>query len=214
MNDATELFPGQAAQIAQRAREDAAYEAAAVTPLPGPLMGVFEPTLPPPEIGGLRVRPFVHYDFVLLQRLESPLLKQLQRAAASTPEDGEGTRFTDEEGYEMVYQLTRPVKEAAAVLARGREVFRQAAIEGIGMALGPLEVAELVDQVVRELVRAFSTKVKYGAASPGSGSDGTVFTAPPPRQVTGSDGGLITSAGCSAGSPDGGRSSSCASCPA
>lgn len=181
-----ELYPGQAAQLARRASRNAAMSAANTEPLPGPLLDAFGGV--PQSIAGLTVRPLVHFDFVILRKLESPLLRQLQSAGGDTSKPA--TEFSDEQGYEMVFQFTRPAREAAAVLAKGKEEFRRRALEEIGMTLGPVEVALLIKAVEREFVRAFSTAVQYGVAA---GIDGTVFTMPPADPTTASAGGSTTS---------------------
>lgn len=185
---AKELFDGAAAQHARKARQAAARAAATADPLPGPLAGVFGHV--PATIAGLTVRPLVHYDFVILRQIGSPLIDQLKLT-----EPGQ-TPFSEVQGYEMVFLFTRPVREAAAIAARGPEAFRAAAIETIGMALGPVEVALLIRAVEAEFVRAFSTAVSYGAPAPGA--DGTVFTPPPAGPKTGLAGGSTTSDGCAA----------------
>jgi len=203
-----ELFPGHAAELARRERRVAATAQANADPLPGPLADVFGHV--PQTIAGLTVRPLVHYDFVLLKKLGSPLLDQLSKVGSGDEGKSE-TPFTDEQGYEMIYQFTRPAKLAAAVLARGREVFAQAALEEIGMSLGPVDVAALVVAVQREFVRAFSTAVKYGSPAPDVES-GTVFSVPPAEApATASAGGSIISAGSRAPSQASRGTSSCGS---
>lgn len=179
-----ELYPGHAAELARRARRVAATAGANSDPLPGPLAGVWDAV--PQCIGGLTVRAVVHYDFVILRKLGSPLLEQIRKAAAGEKSQ---TAFADEQGYEMVFQFTRPVKEAAAVLAKGVAAFRQAALEEIGMKHNPVDVGLLVAAVEREFVRAFSTLVQYGApATEGEGAQ--VFSKPPAEgQTTVSAGG-------------------------
>jgi hypothetical protein len=181
-----ELYPGHEKDLAALRERSDAHVAAATAVLPGPLAGAFDDTGPGP-IAGLRVRRLVHYDFVLLKKLDSPLLRQLSAAP------GGKTEFDDESGYEMILQFTRPVLEVRALVERGRKAFRQLALEEIGLRLGPLEVAMLLKAVEAEFVRAFSTVVKY--SSPESPeSSGTVFTPPPALPTTtGSAGGSITS---------------------
>ena len=186
-NPAPELYPGHAAdqqRQAGRAREIARATAAV---LPGPLADAFAGA--PTVIAGLTVRPLVHYDFVLLRKLGSPLLKQLDAAVTGEAR----TPITDEQGYEIIWQFTRPIREVIAAVALGPEKFRERAITDIGLTLGPIEVALLVKAVEAEFLRSFATKLKYG--SPPAESEGTVFTPPPaPAATTASAGGSITSA--------------------
>lgn len=205
---AKELYPGQSAELARRDRRVAATAQANADPLPGPLADAFAHV--PQTIAGLTVRPLVHYDFVLLKRLGSPLLEQLSKVGSGDQVKSE-TPFTDEQGYEMIYQFTRPAKLAAVVLARGREVFAQAALEEIGMALGPVDVAALVVAVQREFIRAFSTAVKYGSPAPAAEA-GTVFSVPPAEApTTASAGGSTICAGSQAASQPSRGTSSCGS---
>lgn len=167
----------------ERCRREGAKGRANAEVLPGPLAGAF-PTEAGREVAGLRMRPLVHYDYVILRRLDSPLYRKVLELGK--PEsDRQEVAFEDEDGYEMVWQFTRPVKEVAGVLARGRQAVRQAAVEEIGQRLGALEVQELVRLAVENFVAASSTAVGYRTPS---GEGGEVFTGPPARG-TGSAGG-------------------------
>ena len=186
---AAELYPGHAAELARRAERAAQLAAAAAVPLPGPLRDVFGHV--PETIAGLTVRPLVHYDFVLLAKLDSPLLKHLRKQTSdpSDPSARSDTACDDEQGYEIVFLFTRPVREAAALLARGPREFRAQAIETIGMSLAPVTVGRLIQAVQREFVRAFSTVVGHEQPPP----EGEVFTPPPAGRTTASAGGSTTS---------------------
>ncbi len=170
--------------------EARAQVAANAEVLPGPLREAFAGI--PEEVAGLRVRRLVHWDFVILRRMESPLLDQLSGNASSTKP------YTDDQGAEMVWQFTRPCEEVDALIEKlGVAGARSAAKREIGMKLGPLEVGLLVKSVEREFVRAFSTAVKYGRKPGESGGAGeTVFTGPAttPALKTDSAGGSTTSA--------------------
>jgi hypothetical protein len=181
------LSPENRAIIERQARalkgESRAQRAANADPLPGPLKGLFAPDQ---AIAGLRVRKLVHFDFVLLRRLQSPLLKQLERKSRGK------TSFSDEQGYEMVWQFTRPPLEVEAALNKlGLVKFREMAKQEIGLTIGPVEMALLVKAVEAEFVRAFSTVIKYGAPDKSEGRGETVFTGPAmtPAPKTGSAGG-------------------------
>jgi hypothetical protein len=161
------------------------------TVLPGPLKGAFAAEAA--EVAGLRVRRFVHFDWVVMERLGSPLVSHLQKQAAGNRSK---TKFTDEQGYEMILQFTRPIQEVDALLAKlGVAGFRKLAKEEIGYRLGPLEVKLLARAVEAEFARAISTPVKYSGKA--AESSETVFTMPPanPEAKTGSAGGSTTSAG-------------------
>jgi hypothetical protein len=163
---------------------------ACARPLPGALAGAFAP--PVVEIAGLRVRSPRHYDFVALQVLESPLLKEFEAAAKASRLKALGkkvkrrppTPWTDEQGYEIIYQFTRPAEELLSLVQapdRKKAVaeYRQRALREIGLQLGPVEVALLVASVSREFEAYFSTWLRYESKGSGSGGE-TVFTTPPP----------------------------------
>lgn len=181
-----ELYPGHAQDVAARDQRNQRRAAANAVPLPGPLLDAFAHV--PQTISGRTVRPVMHYDFVILQKLDSPLLKHLKGGTKKA------TAYTDEQGYEMVYQFTQPIREIVAAIARdGREFagrFKAAALETIGLSLGPVEVGLLVQAVEREFLRAFSTRLGYEAKP---GEPGQVFTTPPPAPTTASAGGSTTS---------------------
>jgi hypothetical protein len=170
--------------------EEKAQAAANATVLPGPLKAAFASGSV--EVAGLRVRRFVHFDWVIMERLGSPLVKHLQRVAGGSRRK---TSFTDEQGYEMVFQFTRPVQEVELLLEKhGVAGFRKLAKLEIGYQLGPIEVMLLAKAVETEFARAISTPVKYSGKS--AESSETVFTTPPatPGAKTDSDGGSIISA--------------------
>ena len=204
MGETIELYPGHAEELRRHAARIEKLESAAGNPLPGPLLSAYAAV--PFEVAGFRIRPVVHYDFVLLARLESPLMTHLRGSkSAATP-------FTDEQGYDMVWHFCRPVRQVAAEIAayesqalrespacppadvarRVRELFRARSVDEVGLTLGPVEVGLLVKAVEREFLRAFSTVVNYEAQA---AEDGQTFTAPPARATTDSAGGLITSQG-------------------
>ena len=163
---------------------------ASARPLPGALAGAFAPRVV--ELAGLRVRSPRHYDFVALQVLESPLLKEFEAAAKASRLKALGkktkrrapTPWTDEQGYEIIYQFTRPVDDLIALVQapdRKKAVaeYRQRALREIGLQLGPVEVALLVAAVSREFEAYFATWLRYESKATGSGGE-TVFTTPPP----------------------------------
>ena len=121
-------------------RDTGLREQAHKEPLPGALFDAFAAV--PEQIAGLRVRPLCHYDFVILRRLDSPLLRQLVGAKASK----QRTAYNDEDGYSMVYQFTRPAAEIADWFNKfpnahkAAPAFRKLARAEIGMKLGPIEV--------------------------------------------------------------------------
>ena len=185
-----EPYPGYDAERRQTERRDALRVAARAEPLPGPLLDAFAGV--PEEIAGFRLRPVVHYDFVLLRLLDSPILKHL---AGNAERESGPTPLTDDDSYVLIYQLSQPIQvwvdwwEKHPDRPRAAAAFRRLARAEIGLKHGPLEVALLIRAAEREIVRAFSTVVKY-APKETSGD----FLSPPAPKETASAGGSITSA--------------------
>jgi hypothetical protein len=211
-----ELYPGHAAEAAARTRHLQKAATAAVDPLPGPLLDAF--TTGPQTVAGFSIRPLVHYDFVILRQLNSPLIAQLQATAAAQATPGAPpprTPFTDQDAYEVIYLLTRPCREAAAMLAQGAERYRAVSAESIGMVVGPVDMALLVRAIEREVVRAFSTALSYEPRE-SNPPDGTqVFPQPPAPHspTTALAGGSMSSAACCTGSPGSPRNTSSTTYP-
>lgn len=206
-----ELYPGYAAELAKKQRRDQAIVQANAEPFPGPLLDAFAGL--PQTIGGLTVRPLVHFDFLLLRLLNSPILQHMVK------EQGEGptkTEMLEEQVYDLCLLFTMPCREAAAIIQKpdGPEAFREASIDRIGLSLSPLHVTLLLKAVEREFARAFSTVVGLKPASVAAEEEGKqVFTQPPADQRTGSVGGSITTAPSSKGFQDGPMITSSSNCP-
>lgn len=174
-------------------RKQSLAAAANAEPLPGPLAEAFAGV--PSEIAGLKVRPLVHWDFVILRRLDSPLLKHLGADMANGQKSKQApkTSVSDDEASEAVFLFTRPCEDVDSLIEqKGLLEFRRQARRQIGMKLGPVEVQMLMGAIANEFVRYFSTAVKYVAKA---GADGTTTFTPPPAQPTASAGGSTTSAG-------------------
>ena len=186
-----EPYPGYTAEAAALAARQQALRDAAADPLPGPLAHAFASL--PDLVAGLRVRKMVHYDFVIMRLIGSPVLEQLRNQGKKGKAT---TAFDDADGYQMIYQFTRPVEEIADWISKrapGRAApeFRKLALREIGMTLGPVEVALLVKMVERTILDAFSTALQYAEKDPPPGD--TVFTPPPASPSTASAGGSTTS---------------------
>lgn len=151
--------------VRHEAKQQAVREASSEV-LPGPLNDVIG--VARHDVGGLRVRPLVHYDYVILKRINSPLY--LRAIEASKGDATAGTECSDEDGYEMVFLFTRPVLEAKAALERGRDFFRDAAIEKIGCVLTGPQVVKLVGLCVEEFIRSASTSIEYQNSQENDGS--------------------------------------------
>jgi hypothetical protein len=183
----------------------AAARQAAATPLPGPLAVAFgaDDAL---NVAGLTLRPVVASDFAILQRLDSPMLRQAQAAAeharqvavGELPESAPvpGTPYEQEELAELLYQFTRPLREVRAALAQGRPAFREAAMEATFDRLPPTAIGPVMERLVENFTRCFATAVAHQAPTP-SGETRVDFCRPP-QPATGLGGGLATSPGSAA----------------
>lgn len=163
-----ELYPGHAAELKKHAARVTAIEHASANPLPGPLLDAYAHV--PQEIAGFKIRALVHYDFVLLKQLDSPLLQQLAAAApASAGGDSPAGRtaaagrtpFTDEQSYDMIWQFCRHPREVRAELAAytrqaRAELAAKAGGASVPASLDPASVPASLDPIadrVRELFR-------------------------------------------------------------
>lgn len=208
-------YPGYARELAAMQAKIAAANRAQSEPLPGPLREAFAPE--PQPIHGYTLQPVEMGMAILLKRLNSPLLdvvrimrEELTRADdadESTPELAASARAArlaraqarlaaemkadDEAFVETVYCFVKPSAEVRALLATGRDKFREAALREIGK-LHPVHFAELQAAVSAHYAGSFATAVQYEA--PAGKDDGTVFTPPPAGAMTASAGGSNSSA--------------------
>lgn len=182
-----ELYPGHATELLRHTARIAEIDRAGTLPLPGPLARAF--TTPEIDACGLQFRPVVHSDHLVLQQLDSPLLQNL--AAAATPADQrQPVAATDEEVLELIYLLTTPPRQARAELARGRQFFRDRALEAIGDRFHTATLVRLAATARQHYLDSWATAVAYeNAPDP----DAAVFTMPPITPATASVGGCITS---------------------
>ncbi|HOC55131.1 MAG TPA: hypothetical protein PKI20_05895 [Verrucomicrobiota bacterium] len=187
-----EPYPGFGKEAQAHAARARALRRAAADPLPGPLADAFGPL--PETVSGLRVRPVVHYDFVVLRALKSPLLDHL--AGASNARRKPASPFSDDQGYEMVLQFTTPPEQLADLMDQHGpsfpKWFRRQARQRIGFRLGPVQVALLVKLVEQAFIAAFKTVLEFTEKP----SDNAPFTSPP-APSTASAGGSTTSAASS-----------------
>lgn len=169
-------------QIEEAERRIQAKFEANATPLPGPLLDAF--LLEPVKAAGLTLQPVVAYHVTMLQAIGSPIFRKSSLPA----ELREEVAISHDDVYECIYLFTRPIVECRAALRKGRECFREAAIQATGDKLPPSAIMDLERAVIENLTRAFSTHVAHEEAS-GEGEPGTVFTRPPAEPMTGSAGG-------------------------
>lgn len=168
--------------------------AAAADPLPGPLLDAYLPE--PFQAAGLELRPVVPSDIAMLKRLKSPLIELMKQSAAAhaLPDSGAApepkVEFGDEEVWELVYLWTHAPRENRALLAKGAPAFREAAMamaDGLPMAVAT-QGREIMNAIVGNYLRAFSTRLAHAPAASGEGN----FPKPPAHGATASAGGSIT----------------------
>lgn len=155
-------------------------------PLPGPLADAFGPAL---VVEGIRIRPVVHYDLVILRQLNSPLYQHMLEMGKPEGERQE-IQYTDDDGYMLIWQFITPIAQVREELERGHESLKACALAATAFRLPPSVVAALIPAVLENFQRAFIGAVKYGAPE----KDGEVFTAPPAERTMGLAGGSIISA--------------------
>lgn len=209
----TTLTPEQIAE-AELAKDIAAHQArqaatrrANAEPLPGPLATAFNAD--ELQALGIKLRPVVASDFILLKKLNSPLYRRTFELAEHARQVKAGelaadapppqTNFDEEECVEMIYQFSIPLPQARAELKRGREFFREQAQQAITDHAPVDALPRLVEAVVANFTAAFSTAVQYSGES--KEGEETVFTTPAAAGATASAGGSITSRGSAGAIP-------------
>ncbi len=136
-----------------------ASKRAAKDPLPGP---VFDAVLGQPievktSVDTVDVRPVVAYDFTLFKQLNGPVYRNMIEGA----KDAKDLEWTDEEGYELVYQFTNPCKEIRAALKKGREYFTELALTEIGDKYTIQDITTIIMAIVKQIEVGFSTRVDH-----------------------------------------------------
>ncbi len=132
---------------------------AGADPLPGPAGDAFA------LHGDIRVGPFtvrrvVASDWKILKAIDSPIIKmllELRQDPTSTAE----VPIEPEEEWELAYQFTRPVAEARAALAQGRDKFRAAASAQIGDAIDEPLIKLISSAVLEQIRRSWLSAVSY-----------------------------------------------------
>jgi hypothetical protein len=129
-------------------------------PLPGVLYRAFDPDHIP--IGnGLSVRPVVASDWKALKWLESPVWKaflELQKDEKIR----EDVAYTDEEQYEMAWQFTHTPKEVRALMARGRDCFRETCVEWAD-TITFAALPDAVNAIQRQIILSFTSRPTVGS---------------------------------------------------
>lgn len=142
--------------------ENAATQRVISDPLPGPMLDA----VANPEMdvmtskGKVTFRPVVVYDFTIFKKINSPHYRtMLERETGVTVDE---LNIEDEELYEMVYQFTHSCKEIRALLRKGREIFRETAIEAIGDKYDMADLTILLNGVAAQIQKGFSTMMAHG----------------------------------------------------
>lgn len=146
-------------QSREAALEEDARRRAAADPLPGALNDAFLQDAI--QIGpNIYVRRVVASDWLVFKWLNSPIFQamlELQKDEKLREE----VQFTEQEQYEMAWQFTHTPKQVRALMAKGRDKFREECQEfadELDFALLPAAIEALV----RQIIRSFSTSQQYG----------------------------------------------------
>jgi len=75
-------------------------------------------------------------------------------------ETREEIEFSDEEQWEMCWQFTHSPKECRALLAKGREAFRETASEMADTISMP-QMPMIIKAIVKQIYASFETSIKY-----------------------------------------------------
>jgi hypothetical protein len=179
-------------QIRAHQQRTTARLAANLNPAPGPLAQALTPD--PIVVGPFTLNEFVGGHLLILQRIDSPFFRQIVEDAKPKGEKREPVKFEDEDAFEALYVLTTPLPQLRALLAKGRQSFRETALAAtLDAAL--ITSNEAAAAVTSALVRAFSTRL---ALRKPDGEDATAnFTTPAPSEArsTASAGGSTSTRG-------------------
>ena len=143
----------------QRQLADDARRRAAADPLPGPMAQVFlENSI---TIGSHTIRRIVLSDWAILRGLKSPIIAQMLELQKPL-ETREEVPYSDEDGWEMIWQFSHTPSENRALLAKGRDAYREQAITEIGDKIEVGQGALIVEAVQRQIMASFATAQKHG----------------------------------------------------
>lgn len=164
INRLTEFQTVQAA--APRANND---------PLPGALNDAFSQDAI--DVDGVLVRKVVAGDWIILKQIKSPLYEM------QLGEKPEEIKSTEEEDMELLFQFTRPIQEVRKVLAKGRDYFREQALQNISDKLEPEQITKIVGAVTTQFQRYYATRLKYIQESQSEGKETVVNFPAQPAQA-------------------------------
>lgn len=170
----TEEFPP--GYLDKAAAWQAAAPGAAADPLPGPLVDAFLPESV--VVAGLTLRPLHLTDVAILKRLEHPILKEIAEALKPA-EERRPIPYQIEDALELLFAWSRPLPEVRAILAEGRQAFRERAMVETGDKL-PLaavsDYAVIMEALAAHFCKQYATALSY---RPKSAGDGPGFPSPP-----------------------------------
>jgi len=152
------------ARVAARVRANA-------DPLPGPLLAAF--AAEPITVAGITLVQITASHIALLRRIDSPLHAMLS---------GQLEELDEEQTIEALYTLSRGPREGRATLARGRETFRETALQTVGDALRVGDLAAIGAALLAQVTQSFSTALSHAARPSEDGSQS--FTAHQPAVPT------------------------------
>lgn len=146
--------------VEARLKVDALARASA-DPAPGPIMEAFSDGIT--RICGLSVRRVVASDWMMLKALNSPIYRQLLELQKPL-EIREEVPFSDEEGWEMICQFTHTPAQNRAQLAKGRDNYREWAIQETADTLKMEDAASVIAAVQSQITASHSTAQRHGSA--------------------------------------------------
>jgi hypothetical protein len=81
--------------------------------------------------------------------------------AGADKKELESLKIEDEEMYEMIFQFTHSCKEIRSLLKKGRDAFREAAIEDIADKYSMSDLNILLNGVAKQIQKGFVTMVEH-----------------------------------------------------
>lgn len=152
-------------KIVQIRLESMANHRAAAVPLPGPALDAFSG---PIKVGAFTVRNFVGVDWVLIQKLDSPLYR-LYLELQKPEKEQEVVEWTEDEKYTACWQFTTDIRQAERLVLESIQKAKESAKELFGYAGG--EANELiVAVVVEQFTKHLKTRLQYAGELKESGA--------------------------------------------
>lgn len=162
-------------------KQEAARGAANSMPFPGALADAFAGE--EIRVGDIVLRPVVLGDYITLRRIGNPMHEWLKSMGANA-----NMTLDIESLMEIVLLFRTPAREADALSKRGKEAFREAAMEQdlSGMPFGAIN--ELMVAIFKNFERSISTNIAHRPQSSGGG-DADFTKGQPGDAMTASAGG-------------------------